>query len=54
MLVVIVTAAVMMVVISKKIFKCIFCFGIRCIGSCSDVNWGCGASSIAHHLYTYH
>ena len=54
MLVVMVTAAVRVVVISKKLFNCIFCGGIRCIGSCSGVNRGCGGSSIAHHFHTYH
>ena len=50
-----VTAAVRVVVIrEKKIFNCIFCDGICCIGSCSGVNRVCGGSSIAHHFHTYH
>ena len=36
-LVVMVTAAVRVFVISKYLFNCIFCGGIHCIGSCSGV-----------------
>ena len=53
MVVVMVTAAVTVVIISKNLFNCIFCGGIRSSGSCSGVNRGCGGSSITHYFHTY-
>ena len=52
--VVIVTAVVGVVVLmSKKIFNCIFCGDICSVVSGSGVNSCCGSSSLAHHSHPY-